>query len=102
MDEETSDLEDAEGDESNEESKVERVAYRCADGDTPNPLYDEQLKKACEDVIENGISFLTASRKYGITRSVVHRHVQRIRQSRNIIPPRTFPAAGTSNSRLVQ
>lgn len=101
MEEGASELEEVEGEESNEESKVERVAYRCADGDTPNPLYDEQLKKACEDVIENGISFLTASRKYGITRSVVHRHVQRIRQTRNILPPRSFPTPGTSNPRFV-
>lgn len=62
--------------------KVERVSYRTPDGEGTNPLYDEQLKKACNDVLQNGISFLTASRKYGITRSVIHRHVQRLRQGK--------------------
>lgn len=62
------------------DTKVERIAYRSPDGEGTNPLYDEQLRKACEDVLQNGISFLNASRKYGITRSVIHRHVQRLRQ----------------------
>jgi transposase len=65
-------------------TKVERIAYRSPDGEGTNPLYDEQLKRACEDVIQNGISFLHASKKYGITRSVIHRHVQIRRKVQNV------------------
>lgn len=69
--------------------RVERIAYRNRDDpEQPlNPEYDEQLKKACEDVLTNGTSFLNASKKYGITRSVVHRHVQKIRQQSNETQP---------------
>ncbi|CAO1412460.1 unnamed protein product [Diamesa tonsa] len=78
--------------------KAERIAYRTIDGEGTNPVYDEKLKLACGDVMNNGISFLTASRKYGITRSVIHRHVQRLRGKMGLLSPKqNFNIPGTSS-----
>ncbi len=72
------------GDEFNDEDvydlieyEPEKIKYKNSNGIGLNPHYKENLERACNDVIEHRISYLTASRTYGISRSVIHRHVKR-------------------------
>ena len=50
-----------------------KVQYKVEGTKGGNPEFAENLRRAVEDVMKNGISFWTAHKKYGITRSVIHR-----------------------------
>lgn len=67
----------------------------------PNPNFLKNLQLAVDDVRKNGMSFWSAHKKYGITRSVIFRHVQKANEMQQLrkkqraaapSPSITFPA----------
>lgn len=66
----------------NSMEKPEKINYKNPKGIGLNPLYEKMLKRACADVMERGTSYLTASRTYGISRSVIHRHVKKMKDAK--------------------
>ena len=45
-----------------------KIKYKVDGLKGRNPEFVENLRKAVEDVLQNGVSFWTAHKKYGITR----------------------------------
>lgn len=63
------------------QAKAPKLRFRKADlGSLPDQQYENQLLLACESIVKNGMSYLKASEQFGIARSVIHRHVKKLKE----------------------
>lgn len=65
-----------------EDTSVERMPAKIEG--LPNPVFLQNLNAAVEDVRKNQLSYWNAYKKYGITRSVIFRHVQKINEQEQL------------------
>lgn len=69
------------------QTKAPKLRYRRADiGSLPDQQYENQLLLACESIVKNGMSYLKASEHFGIARSVIHRHVKKLKEESEQLP----------------
>lgn len=65
-----------------DETSVERMPAKIEG--IPNPVFLQNLTAAVEDVRKNQLSYWNAYKKYGITRSVIFRHVQKLNEQEQL------------------